>query len=46
MFLPGKFVAIDLGTSVWAIWTRPTRRRTTEDPLSIPLDNVVACLLA
>ena len=44
--LPGKHIAVDLGSPVRAILTSPARRGTTEDPLSIPLENVVAGLLA
>ena len=45
-YLPGKLVTVDLGTPVRTMLTRPARWRTSEDSLSVPLDDVVAGLLA
>ena len=43
--LPGKLIAVDLGTPVRTL-TSPARWRTSKDPLSVPLDDVVSRLLA
>ena len=45
-YLPGKLVTVDLGPSVRTMLTGPTRWRTSEDPLAVSLENVVAGLLA